>query len=284
MPMTQADILAHYREHWDEVGRRAADEGDEALGYSSPIEDAVTYPIYERLIRDMGIRVDGGRVLDIGCGAGRWTRFFLDRFSPASITGVDFAEASVAMLGEWSRSVATSVDLRFETGDITEQPCPIDGRYDLINVGNVLFHVPEPDKFGRALSNIAGLLGDGGRAVTTEYLPRMTMRTEWMLVRSRYEFEAACTAAGLEIVDVRPACFFANDPMGLDGPSEGTRKRFNAVRALTNQLLGSAGSNDSRRFITGLFAEIESACLEFCRERVAPIDMPSQKLVVLRAE
>jgi SAM-dependent methyltransferase len=282
MPMTQSDIQTYYRDFWGKMNRAHADGSSDALVYSSPIEDATIYPIYEQLIADLGIKVNGGKVLDIGSGAGRWIRFILDRFAPESLLGVDFAESSVGLLNDWSASLSTPAKVSFMAGDITAPLCAIEGQYDFINIANVLFHIPEPEKFEQALHNIANLLAEGGRVVTTEYLPRTSMRTQWMAVRSRYEFQDACETAGLEICDIRACSFFSNDPMGIDGPDAATRKHFYTVKAMSDQLIKGLTTDDSRTFVTNLFAEIERATLAFCTERTAQIDMPAQKLVVLR--
>ena len=47
-------------------------------------------------------------------------------------------------------------------------------------------------------------------------------------------------------------------------------------------LLASNLDETSRAFLVELFAEIELAAVGFARERVAEVDLPSQKLVVLR--
>ena len=102
-----------------------------------------------------------------------------------------------------------------------------------------------------------------------------------MLVRSRYQFEEAVRAAGLRIIDIRAFSFFANDPMGLDGPDSATRGYFHRVRHGIQTVLQSPLDESSRTYFLDLFAEIERAMLAFCSERVADIDLPSQKLVVL---
>ena len=277
MPMTQDDIRRHYEQEWKSKSDAAADAS--GLVYSNPVEDAVLYPAYARLIADAGIRVDGGRVLDVGSGSGRWIRFFLVRYRPSRLLGIDYCRSSVDLLETWH---AADERVSFRRADITAPDLELDGPFDLVNVANVLFHIPEPDLFTCALNNLASLVAPDGRIVTTEYLPRGSLRTEWMMVRSRYEFKAAVEAAGLTIADVRAFGFFANDPVGLDGPDAAGRIHFHRVRSGMQQVLESKLDETSRRFFVDLLAEIEHATLAFARERIADIDLPSQKLVVLR--
>ncbi len=276
MPMTQQDIRTHYETEWHSTSDSAPDTG--GLRYSNEIEDAVLYPAYERLVADLKLKLDGGRVLDVGSGAGRWIRFLLQRWQPARLVGIDYTEASVELLRKWHGSGP----VEFQLADITRSGLDLGGTFDLVNVANVLFHIPEPDLFTQAMTNLASLIDADGAIVTTEYLPRCTMRTEWMMVRSRYEFEAACAAAGLRIAHVRAFGFFTNDPMGLDGPDDGTRRHFHKVRAGMSKLLASNLDEQSRAFLVELFTEVELAAVGFARERVAEIDLPAQKLVVLR--
>lgn len=285
MPMTQDDIRRHYEQDWKTKSDQAGDSSH--LAYSSPVEDAILYPIYERMIRDLKIKVDGGRVLDVGSGSGRWIRFFLDRFAPTQLVGIDFTQASVDLLKKWCGE-HTRTGLVVHHADITDPNLPLAleaaGSFDLINVANVLFHVPEADKFAAALRNCARLAAPDGRIVVTEYLPRSSGRTNWMLVRSRYEFEAAAHAAELRIVDIRACTFFGNDAMGLDGPDQAVRGHFHKVRAGMQSILSSNLDVASRKFFIAFLADIERALLAFCAERIAPIDMPSQKLLVLSRE
>jgi SAM-dependent methyltransferase len=278
MPLMQEDIRQHYEEAWKKVDESARD--DAGLVYSSPVEDAVLYPIYQRLISDLQVKVEGGKVLDVGSGSGRWVRFFTKRFTPSLLMGVDFAAASVELL----KRRYTADNLTFRAADITDPTLELGERFDLINIMNVLFHIPEQDRFASALKNLAKHLGPGGRIVTTEYMPRTTMRTNWMLVRSRYDMEQLVAAAGLRIVEIRAHSIFSNDPMGLDGPDAGIRNQFNIVRNTMIQVLASGLEAPARDFYIKFFGEIESSILNFCKERIAEVDMPSQKLVVLAAK
>lgn len=291
MLLTQDDIRKHYETEWKQRSDAQASSRPgapaDALAYSNPVEDAIVYPLYEQLIEDLGIRVSGGCVLDVGSGSGRWVRFFLERFIPEGLVGIDYTAASIELLNKARASLpiqsGTSVD--FLLADITNpamaESAEFGRMFDLINVANVLFHIPEQDKFTRALANLAKLVRPGGHIVTTEYLPRATMRTPWMSVRSRYEFEAACAAAGLRVTAVRAFGFFSNDPMGLDGPDQAVRGHFHKARAGINGLLNAKLDPPSRQYLVNLLADIERATLAFARERIAEIDMPSQKLVAL---
>lgn len=279
MPLTQDDIRRHYETAW-----KPADDGHDVqakMRYGNPAANDVMLPIFEQMLRDLAVRVDGGRVLDVGCGAGRWTRCLLEKFAPRELLGADYTQASVDLLNTWAKiEPHPQTQVRFEIHDITSPDVTIPGEFDLIVIGNVLFHIPEPDKFTHAMANLARLAGPTGRIVTTEYLPRTTMRTEWMLVRSRYEFEAACKTAGLRIVDIRPCAFFTNDPMGLDGPNEACRNHFHIVRSGFQQLAKISNgtlANDIARFMTA----VDRCLLAYCNERLAPVDFPSQKFVVL---
>lgn len=280
MPLMQEDIRRHYEQTWKQSDAATDDAG---LVYSNPVEDAVLYPIYQQLLKDLKITVDGGKVLDVGAGSGRWVRYFTQRFVPALLMGIDFTQASIDLL---SRRYANlpNVATVFRTADLTDPTLDLGQRFDFINVMNVLFHIPEADRFRAALKNLAKHLAPGGRIVTTEYMPRQTMRTNWMLVRSRYDFEAAAVEAGLRIVAIRASCVYSNDPMGLDGPDAGVRGQFNTVRAGMNQILSMQMNEQAKQFFVKFLSEMESSVLNFCRERVAEVDMPSQKLVVLAGE
>lgn len=96
MPLMQEDIRRHYEQAWKQIDDNAQDES--ALAYSNAVEDAVLYPLYQRLLDDLKITVNGGKVLDVGAGSGRWIRFFIQHFTPAFLMGVDFTAASIELL------------------------------------------------------------------------------------------------------------------------------------------------------------------------------------------
>jgi SAM-dependent methyltransferase len=278
--MTQDAIREHYEGAW-KTKSDAADDLSQ-ISYSNPVEDAILYPVYRQMLADLRAKVTGGDVLDVGAGSGRWVRFFLEHFAPARLHGVDFAAASVDLLRKWFRpNQGRPTLLTFDQADITAPDLDLGRRFDLINIANVLFHVPEQDKFERALANLARHVKPDGLIVTTEYLPRTSMRTEWMLVRDRYSFEQSVAKAGLRVVAVKAFAVFTNDPMGIDGPDAGARGHFMRVRQMFQALSSAVGGTDGPAFLQQTYAEVERAVLSFCRERVPDVDMPSQKLVFL---
>ncbi len=102
------------------------------------------------------------------------------------------------------------------------------------------------------------------------------------MVRSRDEFEAAVAAAGLGIAEIRAFSFFANDPMGLDGPDQAVRGAFHKVRSGVQTILGLKTDAAAKKFFVEFLADVERATIAFARERIADVDLPSQKLVVLK--
>ncbi|MFM9957874.1 MAG: class I SAM-dependent methyltransferase [Phycisphaerales bacterium] len=281
--LCQPDIRSHYTKAWAEEKKRS-DAGAPSL-HGPRCEDLVVRPIYLEMLRDLRIAVGqgAGEVLDVGSGAGRWVRFFEEQVKPRTLTGVDVTAESVELLRSRHASTPTT-RLEFGVADITG---PFAGlglapeRFDLVNIANVLFHIPEHDLFANALANLRRLVKPGGCVVTTEYLPRTDMRTPWMLVRSRYNFERLVSQAGLRIAMVRAFTVFSNDPMGIDGPDDGTRAVFNRVRQRLQVVADSLSDDASRAFFDELRADIDRAVLGFCKERMAEIEMPSQKLVAL---
>ncbi|MCH7848699.1 MAG: class I SAM-dependent methyltransferase [Planctomycetes bacterium] len=220
-------------------------------------------------------------MLDVGTGSGRWIRYFLDRFAPLRLIGIDYTEASIDLLRKWSPDAPSTV-VEFKVADITQPDLNLGEQFDLVNIANVLFHIPEPELFAHAIANLSRLVAPDGCIVTTEFMPRMTMRTDWMLVRSRYEFERAVNAAGLRIAAIRPCLFLGSAVMGIDGPENSLRARFQGIGATMSSILKSDMNEATRQYFVEFFTELDDVLVEFCKERIAPVDLPGAKFVVLK--
>ena len=98
----------------------------------------------------------GDRVLDLGCGAGRFAAAARD--AGADVVGVDVAEAAL----ERARRVAPGVDLRLVEPDGT---LPLGhGEIDLVWCSEVLEHVPDT---GSLLTEVRRVLRRDGRLLLT---------------------------------------------------------------------------------------------------------------------
>jgi SAM-dependent methyltransferase len=80
----------------------------------------------------------GGRVLDLGCGAGTWTRTFAEQYD--SVVGFEqslpMVEAARTLLAPYPNAEIVEGDVR---GDIPE------GQFDLIFVGGLCMYLNDPD-------------------------------------------------------------------------------------------------------------------------------------------
>lgn len=89
-----------------------------------------------------------GSVLDVACGNGRHTRFFLARGHEVVAVDIDLSKVS---------DLGTSARLKLVEADIEHDPWPLSGaRFDAVVVTNYL-HRPLLDRFVKALAP-AGLL------------------------------------------------------------------------------------------------------------------------------
>ncbi len=83
----------------------------------------------------------GLRWLDVGCGNGAFTEMIVERFAPASVSGVDPAEGQLA----FARTRAALRAADFRQGDAMALP-HADGSFDVAVMPLVIFFVPNPAK------------------------------------------------------------------------------------------------------------------------------------------
>jgi SAM-dependent methyltransferase len=103
-----------------------------------------------------------GRVLELGCGTGKNTRFFAE--IATEVHGLDF---SPAML-EKARALGLGPHVRFTQADLLA-PWPVgDGTVDLVSAHLVLEHLPE---LGFVFTEAARVLARGGWFHVSEFHP-----------------------------------------------------------------------------------------------------------------
>jgi 2-polyprenyl-3-methyl-5-hydroxy-6-metoxy-1,4-benzoquinol methylase len=157
--------------YWEERARRFAVEGAglaAVCSYGMPAFYNRVIDFCQRLALAPWLRVPPGtRVLDVGCGVGRWCRELAAR--GARVTGVDF---SPTMIEEARRRAAQQGVLgrcRFLVQDLAHLDAG--GRFDLVLSVTVLQHILDPQRLRAALQRLAAHLAPGGTLVLLEAAP-----------------------------------------------------------------------------------------------------------------
>ena len=148
--------------------------------------------------------LDGKRVLDAGCGSGRYLRLLSRRFPGARLSGCDLSPAMLSRLPE-------TVDKR--QGTLLSLPYP-GGSFDAVLCVEALEHCPDP---ARACREMARLLAPGGRLVVVDKDVRFdgVLATEpWERWFASDEVVGWLSEAGLD-ARCRPVASPAKAPEGL---------------------------------------------------------------------
>ena len=217
--------MSEIQDHWRELNRRNDLSG---VGQSG-LPPAMNKWIYRaqlrqvrRLVRDLDLRPV--TVFDVGAGTGFFTTFW--RARGARVMGCDFAPEAVERLG-----------VGFAQLDISA--AAPDGEYELVWVANVLLHVLDEDRFVAALANVAHAVQMGGLLILFEpvqvakYRPKAGDR--FSRARPVEAYLAPLQAAGLTLVEMRPATAVTTDPIEAS-----SRLRYRAWRTLWQCIKGPA--------------------------------------------
>jgi 2-polyprenyl-3-methyl-5-hydroxy-6-metoxy-1,4-benzoquinol methylase len=145
----------------------------------------------------------GTRVLDFGCGVGRWSREFARR--GARVRGIDLSPTMVAEAHRRAAAAGLAERCEFLCQDVAALEETADtGRYDVILGVTVLQHLPE-NALERTLHGLAARLAHHGRLILLEAAPtRQDDRCDTATFRARpvKEYLRALTRAGLVVREV----------------------------------------------------------------------------------
>ena len=266
-------------EYWGDLHQR---DDTSAVGQSG-LPAAFNAWLYRILARNLARLLRRHEVLDpapglmfeVGSGRGDWIDFWRQR-GVARVDGGDLVPQAVERLNERFGTTGSFVVAEFgaEVPPVTPEPV-----YPLVTVFNVLLHITDDALFERALGQVAGLVGPGGRLVLVEpilfdtafakpYDPKVSSRA-----RPLETYEAPLLAAGLERVNVGAAVVLANNP--IEAGSQAALRRY---RRSWNWFAGRARHNPgSSRWLGPLL-------LIGDRIAMATGAAPSSKLAIYRRQ
>jgi SAM-dependent methyltransferase len=120
---------------------------------------ATPQPGYERLLAYLP--AGRPRVLDVGCGDGRFGRFLLSRGRAVEYVGVDSAAELLAAAEGVGQTLRRDLS---QPGGLRDL-----GHYDLIACLSTLQHIPGRDNRARLLGEMAGCLASGGHVALANW-------------------------------------------------------------------------------------------------------------------
>ncbi len=188
--------------YWEERARRYAGEGTglrAVCSYGMPLFYNHGIHWCQRLALRPWLGVEPGtRVLDVGCGVGRWSLELAAR--GARVVGIDLSPTMVRVASERAEREGRGTTCEFRQGDVTR--LEVDGPFDLILAVTVLQHLRDDLELDRAFTRLSSLLGPRGRLVLLEAAPRLSgERTEHGHLRIRDEaaYRSAAESVGLRL-------------------------------------------------------------------------------------
>jgi SAM-dependent methyltransferase len=151
-----------YRTYWKSVHAGTPDDlaavcfPGKSLYYNRFFDRTQIFALKSAL-EDVSLDLTKQTLLDVGCGRGRWLRFFQNKYG-AVPSGIDLSEDAVRAC------VASGQDVR--TASITEMPFANDS-FDALTSITVLLHIPYNQK-EKAISEIARVVKSGGYVILLE--------------------------------------------------------------------------------------------------------------------
>jgi len=157
--------------YWEDRARRFASLGDglaAVCSYGMPdfYNRAIHVTQRMALARWLKIR-PGTRVLDVGCGVGRWSRLLAAR--GAVVTGIDLSPTMIAQAQRRAEADGVADRCRFMVQDSCA--LALGERFDLVLGVTLLQHILDPDSVRAALRRICEHAAVGGRIVLLEAAP-----------------------------------------------------------------------------------------------------------------
>ena len=146
--------------NWDEMSKAYEDFTEAEDSYSYTIE----WPCIKKMLPNLYEK----KVLDLGCGTGRFD-FIFEKENPISIVGIDISEKMLRIGKE--KAVKNASKVEFIKGDISKLNAYIDGKFDFIFSSTTFHYISELDKL---FNNIYNALDEKGICIISIMHPVYT--------------------------------------------------------------------------------------------------------------
>jgi ubiquinone/menaquinone biosynthesis C-methylase UbiE len=185
---------------------------------NNPVRAALQRGYEAHRLEELGGRVDGLKVLEIGCGRGVGTEIILERFGAASVTAFDI-DPDMVRRARARLSRFEPESWQVSVGDAAAIDAP-DGSFDAVFDFGIIHHVPE---WRRAVAEVSRVLKPGGRFFFEEVTDHALGRWFYRMfldhpTHDRFgaaAFVAALEANGLEVGTRWKTWFFGDFVIGV---------------------------------------------------------------------
>jgi len=160
--------------------------------------------VLERALQEAGATLRGAGVLDVGCGTGFFTGWYLER--GARVTGVDIAPISVERLR------ARFPEARFVLADIGETD--LEGTFDLVNAFDVLYHIVDDARWEAAVRRLGAAVRPGGLLLVTDTFAPLEAAAGHNRMRPLTEYRRVLVPLGFALARPRPTHVLLNRDLG----------------------------------------------------------------------
>jgi 2-polyprenyl-3-methyl-5-hydroxy-6-metoxy-1,4-benzoquinol methylase len=191
------------REYWNRRARRYREDnsGWKAVCVVGDADWANSYihSLQVRAVSRVLKVLPGMRILDVGCGVGRWSLRFAQQ--GALVSACDISEEMIRIARERSENLGFKID--FFVQPIEEVPSDIENQFDIVTSFAVLQHITERDRFLRACMNLVKAAKPNGQIVVLETFSSKSTRCmldTHVALRTRLEFVRALEEAGAILI------------------------------------------------------------------------------------
>ena len=173
--------------YWEDRAQRFAGERDglaAVCAYGMPEFYNRAIHVEQRLALEPWLKATAGtRVLDVGCGVGRWSRLLAAR--GADVTGIDLSPTMIAQARQRAAAEGVADRCRFQVQDLSN--LDVGEQFDVVLGVTVLQHILDPAALRAALLAMTAHLAPGGRMILLEAAPTVPVnRCDSTIFRARH--------------------------------------------------------------------------------------------------